>query len=120
MLNIKYNHVLKRKKLNKSNIFLSLTTGDYPGIMQLNNARREVAALEKYVADLSSENYELENTYHSSYRLEIVRERALEMGMVPVEEKVPTHIYVTLPQIEVVEEPTFWEQATALLASLFA
>ena len=36
VLNIKYNHFFKRKKKTKSNVFLSLTTGDYPGIMQLN------------------------------------------------------------------------------------
>ena len=90
------------------------------GIMQLNQSRREVATLERYVAQLTAENYELEKTYHSSYHLEEIREQALEMGMVPMEEKVSSRIYVTLPQIEVVEEPTVWERTTAFLTSLFA
>ena len=90
------------------------------GIMQLNDSRREVATLERYVAQLSAENYALEETYRSSFRLEEVREQAMEMGMVPAEERPATHIYVTMPQIEVVEDPTVWEKAAALLTSLFA
>jgi len=42
------------------------------------------------------------------------------MGMGPAEERPDTHIFVTLPQIEVVEAPTVWEKAAALLTSLFA
>ena len=90
------------------------------GIMQLNDSRREVAAMERYVAQLSARNYELEETYRSSIHLEEVREQALEMGMVPVAERPDTHIFVTLPQAEVTEEPTVWERAAALLTSLFA
>jgi len=90
------------------------------GIMQLNDSRREVASLERYVAQLSAQNHALEETYQSSFHLEEIREQALEMGMVPAEERPDTHIFVTLPQIEVVEAPTVWEKAAALLTSLFA
>ena len=90
------------------------------GITQLNDSRREVAALESYVAQLRAQNYELEQTYHESYNLEEIRLQALEMGMVAAEERPNTHIYVTLPAVEVVETATAWEQATALLTSLFA
>ena len=90
------------------------------GIMQLNQSRREVTTLEQYVARLSAENYALEETYRKSYHLEEVRQQALEMGMVPMEEKASTRIFVTLPQIEVVETPTIWEQTATLLTSLFA
>ena len=90
------------------------------GVMQLNHSRREVVVLEHYVAELTAENHALEKSYQSSYHLEEIREQALEMGMVPMEEKTPTQIFVTLPQIEVVEEPNIWDQAAALLTSLFA
>ena len=90
------------------------------GIMQLNDSRREVATLERYVAQLSAQNHALEETYRSSFHLEEVREQALEMGMVPAEDRPDTHIFVTLPQIEVVEAPTVWEKTAALLTSLFA
>ena len=91
------------------------------GINQLNQARREVATLETYVAQLTAENHTLEETYSAGYDLEEVRQKALDMGMVPVEEITQTHIYVTLPQRpQEVTEPTIWEQATALLTRLFA
>ena len=90
------------------------------GIMQLNQSRREVAALGRYVAELTAENYGLEQTYHDSYHLEEIRQQALEMGMIPAEESTSTHIYVTLPQAEGVESFTIWERAGAFLASLFA
>lgn len=90
------------------------------GIMQLNDSRREVAAMERYVAQLSAQNFALEETYHKNIHLEEIREQALEMGMVPAEERPDTHIFVTLPQIQVVETPTVWEKAAAFLTSLFA
>lgn len=90
------------------------------GIMQLNTARQEVATLERYVAQLTAENYDLEETYSASYNPEVIRQQALDMGMCPVEDIPETHIYITMPQIEQVEEPAIWEQVTAFLTSLFA
>ena len=90
------------------------------GITQLNDARREVAALERHVAQLSAENHALEETYSAGYNLEVVTQEALDMGMIPAEEVANHHIYVTMPQIEIVEEPTVWERTTAFLTSLFA
>ena len=90
------------------------------GIARLNNSRREVAALERYVAQLSAENYELNEKYYNSYNLEEIRLQALEMGMVAAEERPNTHIYVMMPHTETVETPTVWQQAAAFLTSLFA
>ena len=90
------------------------------GITQLNDFRREVAALERHVAQLSEENHTLEETYQAGFNLEIVEQEALDMGMIPAEEVENHHIYVTMPQIEIVEEPTIWEKAAAFLTSLFA
>lgn len=90
------------------------------GINQLNSARREVATLEAYVAQLTAENHTLEETYAAGYDLNEIRQQALDMGMVPVEEIPQTQIYVTMPRTETVAEPTVWEQTTAFLAGLFA
>ena len=90
------------------------------GVSQLNHARREVATLEHYVAQLTAENYALEETYTAGYEPAKVRSEALEMGMVPVDEIPHKQIYVTVSHVEVVEDPSLWTQVTTFLTSLFA
>ena len=90
------------------------------GISQLNAARLEVATLERFVSQLNAEHAELLATYRESVDLEAVRTKALDMGMVPAEEIPQSNIYVTIPQIEIVEETTLWEKTTTFLAGLFA
>ena len=90
------------------------------GIYQLNGTRREVAALEGYVAQLSAQNHELKETYSEGYDLEDVRKAALDMGLVPVEEISQSYIYITMPQLSAEEPVTLWQQVTTFLAGLFA
>ena len=90
------------------------------GITQLNNTRREVATLEHYVAQLTAENTQLQQTYREGYDLDDIKLKALDMGMVPVEEIPQTQIYITMPPVEPVENTTAWEQVTAFLTGLFA
>ena len=90
------------------------------GVNQLNAARREVATLEHYVAQLAAENNTLEETYTAGYKPEKIRREALELGMVPVVAVPESHIYVTLPPVQVTEEVTLWSQVTTYLTSLFA
>ena len=90
------------------------------GVTQLNQVRREVVTLERYVAQLTAENHELEVTYAEGYKPERIRQQALDMGMIPVEEVPVSPIYVTLPAVEIVEEETLWSQITTFLTSLFA
>ena len=90
------------------------------GIHQINNSRREVAALERYVAQLTAENQVLEETYASGYNLSDIRHKAQDMGMVPAENIAETPIFV---KVELPEEPetvTAWQQFTAFLTGLFA
>ena len=90
------------------------------GISQLNNTLREVAALEHYVAQLTAENNALQETYEAGYDLEEVRQKALDMGMVPVEEIAQTHIFVTMPPVQTEEPVTGWERVSTYLTGLFA
>lgn len=90
------------------------------GINQLNSARREVATLEHYVAELTAENNALEKTYSTGYNLGDIRQKALDMGMVPVEQIPETQIYITMPLPQTEEPATAWEQVTAFLTGLFA
>ena len=90
------------------------------GVTQLNQVRREVVTLERYVAQLTAENHELEATYAEGYKPERIRQQALDMGMIPVEEVSETPIYVTVPIVEIAEEPTLWNEITTFMTSLFA
>ena len=90
------------------------------GVNEVNAARREVAALEHYVAELTAENHTLEETYTAGYKPEKIRREALALGMIPEVAVPESHIYVTLPQTETTEEETLWSQVATYLTSLFA
>ena len=87
---------------------------------QMNDARREVNALEHYIAQLTAENHALEETYNAGYELWDIEQKALNMGMIPVEEVKNYHIYVQAPYAHVEETPSGWEKVTTYLTSLFA
>ena len=88
------------------------------GINQLNETRREVAAMEHYVAQLTAQNQTLTETYQQGYDADHVRQQALDMGMVPVEDVPVKHIYVTMPARQ--EQVTTRDQISTFLADLFA
>lgn len=90
------------------------------GIYQLNNTRREVAALEGYVAELTAENHALQEQYSDGYNLEKVRIAALDMGLVPAEEIPENYIYITMPQLQEEEQVGLFQRITTNLAGLFA
>ena len=92
------------------------------GINRLNASRQEVVVLERYVASLAQENQTLSRQYADGYDLEVVRMKALDMGMVPVEQIPQTSIRVEAPVVEVPEasEVTVWNRVSTLLAGLFA
>ena len=90
------------------------------GMGQMNAARREVNALEHYIAQLTAENRALEETYSEGYELWDIEQKALNMGMIPVEEVHTSRIYVTMPHTQTVESPTGWAKITTYLTSLFA
>ena len=89
------------------------------GVSQLNDARREVKALEHYVAQLTAENHDLQETYSEGYVLRDIELKALNMGMVPADEVVTSRIYITAPHTQV-EAPTGWNKIVTYLTGLFA
>lgn len=88
------------------------------GINQLNTTRREVAALERYVAQLTAENHALEETYAAGYELYNIEQKALALGMIPAEEVITSRIFITPPQET--EAPGGWDKITTYLTGLFA
>lgn len=88
------------------------------GIVQLNKAQQEVETLSGYVQTLREENVQLEQTFSESYDVEEIRQTALALGMVPVEEV--EHVTLRMPEVQEPEEPTAWERFTTFLTGLFA
>lgn len=88
------------------------------GMLRLGAVNAEVEAVDGYVAQLQQENAALRQEYESGYDLKDVEQKALEMGLVPIEQVE----HVTIEVIEPVEEaePTFWEKAAAFFGELFA
>ncbi len=88
------------------------------GFMALSQANEEALAMEAYVASLQEQNAQLQDTYDKGYDLEQVRQIALTMGMVSVEEVPHVSMEVTVPQEEA--QPTAWENFCTFLTGLFA
>ena len=88
------------------------------GLVQMNQAQREARIYKEYALSLQQENKALEDTYTASYDLEEVRDIALAMGMVPVEQVEHMTMQVVTP--EVVQEPTAWESFWAFFLGMFA
>ena len=88
------------------------------GSVNLINAKQEAQIMKDYVASLQEENAKLQDTYSSGYDLEEIREIALTMGMVPVEQVTHIQMQVVVPEAPV--EPTAWENFWAFMVGLFA
>ena len=88
------------------------------GLVQMNQAQREARIYKEYALSLQQENKALEDIYTASYDLEEVRDIALAMGMVPVEQVEHMTMQVVTP--EVVQEPTAWESFWAFFLGMFA
>lgn len=88
------------------------------GFMTLNQANEEARAMEAYVTTLQEQNAQLQDTYDNGYDLEQVRQIALAMGMVSVEDVPHITVEVNIPQEE--SKPTVWENFCTFLTGLFA
>lgn len=88
------------------------------GCVQLDIARDQETQMLKHVEHLTQDNAEKYVTYRNGYDLETVRQDALGMGMVPIEQA--KHVQIVIPVREVVEEPTVWERVQDFFTQLFA
>ena len=68
------------------------------GALQLRSDWAQYEQMSNYVSRLNQNNAELERTYRDGYDLEDIRDKALALGMVPVEEVPSRTITVTLSQ----------------------
>ena len=89
------------------------------GLTNLQNARADAMAMEKYVQDLTAENERLTEEFHQQVDLEAVEKTALALGMVHKDQVPSMPITVDVMQEDVPAE-TFWSQIAAFLTNLFA
>ena len=88
------------------------------GALQLRDDWNQYETMSRYVSQLNYENAQLEQTYRAGYDLEDIRDKALAIGMVPVEELETRSVTVTISQRE--PEPTLWDDIVWFFSGLFA
>jgi hypothetical protein len=87
------------------------------GMLRLGAVNSEVDRMNDYVTQLQAENTALRNEYRSGYDLKDVEQKALEMGLVSVEQV--EKVVVEVPEIVEEPEPGFWEKVGAFFSELF-
>ena len=75
-------------------------------------------AMTAYVIELQNFNVEKQQEYVKLYDIDDVREKALALGMIPLEEAQTIMITPVIPEPE--PEPLWWENITWFLKGLFA
>ena len=89
------------------------------GMMTLTEAHAQEARIEASVQRLQAENELLQAEFEELYDPVIIKDTALALGMVPVDQV--QHRTITVPPVEEIpEEPTFWEQVQDFFEGLFA
>lgn len=88
------------------------------GTMQYVQVCREYRAMMDYVVTVQNENVELQESYRSKVDLEAVEQRALELGMIPIEmaDKITIRAERPVPEPEM----TIWDEIKWFCEGLFA
>ena len=87
------------------------------GMLQLGSINANTVRMESYVTELRAENTRLRNEYQSGYDLADVEQKALEMGLVPIDQV--EKVVIQVPEIPQAQEPTFWEKVGTFVSELF-
>lgn len=88
------------------------------GMLQLGSVNSEAQWLEEHVAQLRAENTQLHLEYKAGHDLDEIRQQALQMGLVPVDQVEHVQLHVEPPQAD--PEPGFWESFWASVKEMFA
>lgn len=87
------------------------------GMLQLGSINAENQKMEAYVSELRTENAQLRAEYEAGYDLNDVEQKALEMGLVPIDQV--EKVVIEVPETVEEPEPTFWESVGAFFSELF-
>ena len=87
------------------------------GMLRIGSMNTQTAQMESYVTQLRSENTMLRKEYESGYDLKDVEQKALEMGLVPIDQV--EKVVIDLPEITEEPEPGLWERVGNFFSELF-
>lgn len=88
------------------------------GIFQLSAVHEQYSRMESYVIAQQNQNVSLKEQYRSVVDLDDIRDKALGLGMIPVEDAQTITIHVE-PVVQEAE-PTLWEEICWFFSELFA
>ena len=88
------------------------------GTLSLQTAWKELETARQYVFELQTDNSVLKSQYRAGYDLEEVRNAALALGMIPVDEAQVMQLRVTVPAAE--PQQTWVDDLVWFLEGLFA
>lgn len=88
------------------------------GIHRLSDVYAQYQRMESYAISMQNENISLRQRYETEIDLDDIREKALGLGMVPVEQVETVSMRVVPAQRE--ESTPWWEEARWFLSQLFA
>ena len=88
------------------------------GTMQYVQVCREYRSMMDYVVAVQNKNVELRDSYRSKLDLDMIEQRALELGMIPIDRAEKITIRVEPPVAE--PEETFWDEIEWFCKGLFA
>ena len=91
----------------------------FVGFTQLHQARTRVETMQAYVDRLETQNAMLSNEYKEGYNLDQIRQEALEMQMIPVQQAAHVSLYIPA-EPEAAEQITLWDRIGTFLTGLFA
>ena len=88
------------------------------GCFQLKDAYDRSVAMSHYVISLQNENLDLTKTYYNGFDPVDIEQKALALGMIPMEDALTLTMSVTIPEEE--PAPTMWENFTWFMKGLLA
>ena len=88
------------------------------GCFQLKAAFDRSVAMSHYVISLQNENLDLNKDYYNGFDAADIEQKALALGMIPMEDAKTLTMTVTIP--EEVPAPTMWENFTWFMKGLLA
>ena len=86
------------------------------GALSIHTAWTQYRQMSAYVDTLSEKNAVLEEKYRSGFDPEDIREKAIALGMIPIEEAETIDLHVVVPVTA--PEPTMWEEIVWFLDGL--
>ena len=88
------------------------------GAFHLRDTRAAYDQMKAQLTDIKRENAKLNHTYHTSYDLEDIRQKAEKMGMVDAENADRFTVFFALPKEE--KKPSAWDDFVWFLSGLFS